>query len=239
MKIAILLPGLIRNIRSNCVNTYNSIFQNHDTDVYSSIWDIRGNLIKNKNYDSEDSYINESKIDENLIKKVKELYKIDKIKIESFQEWIDLNNDFINTYCKNHKYASKQMTKNGIFSQYYKIIDSYNMIENPNDYDLIIRWRFDIDTKYIDLEKIVKNDLTLFTGSITSDYPTEFVYMGTPSFCKTFSLIYDYIKNMDEFNPKNLNKKHSIYTPEILVKRFLDSHSLKYFNLNINPKIVR
>jgi hypothetical protein len=129
MKIAILLPGLIRNIRSNCVNTYNSIFQNHDTDVYSSIWDIRGNIIKNKNYDSEDSYINESKIDENLIKKVKELYKIDKIKIESFQEWIDLNNDFINTYCKNHKYASKQMTKNGIFSQYYKIIDSYNMIE--------------------------------------------------------------------------------------------------------------
>jgi len=242
VKLAILLPGLIRTFREKSVlDSFNNSFKSHEIDVYSSIWDIKGNMKGTKNYRATNEYINQGKISDSDISFIKDKFNIKSIKIDSYDDWSSNNEEFLNNYDLKHENSGYQMTKNGIFSQYYQILESFKLIPNVNEYDVIVKSRYDIKFDTIDFNNIKFNNETYYTGKVTRDVsvPTDFLFFGTPLFMNKFMNIYDYIKNIEPYNPKEIHKIHHTYTPEIMIKKFLIDNGFSFENLNINPKIVR
>lgn len=242
MKLAILLPGLIRTFRQKSVlDSFNNSFKSHEIDVYSSIWDIKGNMKGGKNYRATNEYINQDKISDSDISFIKDKFNIKSIKIDSYDDWSSNNEEFLNNYDLKHENSGYQMTKNGIFSQYYQILESFKLIPNVNEYDVIVKSRYDIKFDMIDFNNIKFNNETYYTGKVTSDVnvPTDFLFFGTPLFMNKFMNIYNYIKNIEPYNPKEIHKMHHTYTPEIMTKKFLIDNGFSFENLNFNPIRVR
>lgn len=242
MKIAILLPGLIRTFKEKSVlDSFNKSFKSHDIDVYSSIWDIKGNMHGTKSYTSTREYINQDKILDSDISFIKDNFNIKNLKIDSYDEWSSNNEEFLNKYDSLHPNSGYQMTKNGIFSQYYQILESYNLIPNIDEYDVIVKSRYDIKFDVINFDNILFDNQTYYTGKVTKDVsiPTDFLFFGTSSFIKKFMTIYDYMKNIEPYNPKDIHKIHHTYTPEIMTKKFLIDNGFSFENLNFNPIRVR
>lgn len=240
MKIAVLLPGLIRTFDNKVViDSFNKTFDSVDFDSYSSIWDIKGKVIKNKDYKKTIEYISDDKILESDIDFLKNTFNIKKIKIDSYKKWNDENFVFLNEFDKKHKHSAYQMTKNGIFSQYYQILESYKLIENPNEYDIIVKSRYDITFNKINFNDIKLKDNTYYSSDCEKDHPTDFLFLGTHKFIKEFMDIYDYMKNIEPFNPLDITNKHHIYVPENMTKKFLNDKGFEYQNLNLNKKVIR
>jgi hypothetical protein len=242
MKIAVIIPGLIRTFNNNnVIKSFNRTFEDYDIDVYSSIWDIRGKYTQNKKYKSTINYLSEEKVTDSDIDVLKKSYKIKEIKVDSFKEWSDENENFLKEYNHKHPNSGYQMTKNGIFSQYYQILESFKMIPNLDLYDVIVKTRYDITFNKIEFDKINLEENTYYTLEVTNDInvPTDYVFFGTPSFMKKFMGIYEYMKNVDEFNPNNFHKTHPVYTPEIFTLKFLQDNNYNFKNLKLNPKRIR
>jgi len=143
MKVAILLPGLIRNIDK----TYKSFFANViesnpkcKIDIYSAFWNkthIRKRIEKNNIPSS--------------------IVSIDSTKVVSTYNPIDytvLNYDFkqpkfLEQAEKIHplfpkKHSNIEFCRNSILSQFYTWKQAVNLIPVNNDYDLVLKTRFDI-----------------------------------------------------------------------------------------------
>lgn len=243
MKIAILLPGLIRTFKESPVlDSFNKSFKSHDIDVFSSIWDIKGNISHgSKSYTSNQEYINQDKILDSDISFIKEKFNIKSLKIDSYDEWSLNNEEFLKNYDTKHPNSGYQMTKNGIFSQYYQILESFKLIPNVDDYDVVVKSRYDIEFNTINFDDIKFDNDTYYTGKVirNDNIPTDFLFFGTSSFIKKFMNIYDYIKNVEPYNPNDIHRVHHTYTPEIMTKKFLIDNGFSFENLNFNAIPVR
>ncbi len=127
-KIALLLPGLTRSAKICYESLYKHILYKYDVDIYMHVWDISNVSLDNTQTESEIS------IDELV-----ELYKPKKIVVENY---FDISTDLIN---KTKSYnLSLCGVPDRVISSLYKIQSCFNLIEDPDEYDLIIRSRIDI-----------------------------------------------------------------------------------------------
>ncbi len=140
MKAAIILPGLTRTYQATYKNFYDNIISaNKDwqIDIYSAFWD-KTHTRGNKNIPSFIVNVDSTKV----------------INTYNLTNYVTLDYDFKQSeflkqaerihplFPKNH--SNIEFCRNGILSQFYTWKQAVNLIPVDNDYDLVLKTRFDI-----------------------------------------------------------------------------------------------
>jgi hypothetical protein len=162
MKIAVCFSGQARNINEYSKNILEHLIKLYDTDVYAHLWYHESMLGKSFHHEHLDDVYKE-KIEDFI-----NIYNPRKIKTEK-QIDFDLAGFNIVSQEPELRHLSKQVIKEAIFrqlSQWYSVKKTYELIENPEQYDFIIRLRTDSYlTQPINLNLLVKDVLYVQTGT--------------------------------------------------------------------------
>jgi hypothetical protein len=159
MKVALLLNGHIRDLNNFIIiRKFIEKNKNFDIDIYTSTYEILG-IPERFDSRSKEYYENSQKITVELLNKY---LKFKKIEIENFKE----AKRFCLSFAKNHKYIFDSYDSNydneflitNMFSQWRNIYKTFSLIDFPNDYDLIVRYRYDLNAKELDLSSYINSD---------------------------------------------------------------------------------
>mgnify|MGYP006079599883 CR=1 FL=1 len=139
-KIALLFSGQIRDINPRLFNEGLRIFTKyHTTDIYLSYWDTAGTSLNHSKKTLENNSINKFDI-QKYLKIAFKGYDIKKEKIVEAKEWENLETSEIKEITKDKNLDFRTINS---AKQLFQIYNSYLLLENPNEYDFIVRCRFD------------------------------------------------------------------------------------------------
>jgi len=253
-KIAILLSGHLRTALRTYKNFYKKFINNlassgYDCDVYISTWDTN---TENSSLGGVSAHLTHRELDIKVLKHIlNDIYKPKKLEIEptpinDYEKFARISDSLkkkypnLNKEIKSQKHARLNSPGHikGVLSQLYKIKKAYELIDNPDEYDAIIKYRFDLfiedvvdwsDEKFID--RITSAIYLRTRNKIYPDGTTSWgdtVVMGPPNFMKYFCLSYDYITDMN----KNLQlcknpAEADIFTITHIVNAVFDLEDLK------------
>jgi len=217
MKIAIVMTGHVKGWQRTYESLQKCIFGKHDVDIYISTWDVN-NVGRNGNPDDYPA------ID---IQPVIDLYKPKKIHVEKHIEYHknrfpkivfdERANDIfkINEHAKQHgSYWVERMR-----DMWYIIKQGYLLIDNPEEYDLIMRLRFDVAFDNIEFQH---TDVPVFIGvDTTNKHVHDLFGYGPPDKMKTYFYFFDHIETM--YRNDNVNIAHS--------DEMLGMYLIKYNNI--------
>lgn len=143
MKIAIVIPGLVRTYKSVYNNFRKNVLdpnEDHQIDIYLAFWD------KSAPKKGKAKYIN--------VDDVLETYKPINYKVLNFEPLqkneIRLLAQTIDKLFKK-RYVGLSFIHNGIVSQFYTWNEVINLIPPDNSYDLVFKTRFDLE-----YQKVIK-----------------------------------------------------------------------------------
>lgn len=210
IKIAVTYSGLLN---SNFINYYNNhkhyIYNNYNVDFFISTY-----------------------IDDDTQKNLDTILKIINIKNLHICNYKDIEEIFIEFKNKFIKKHTRDCRPINALSMFYNIKQAFLSIENPNEYNIIIRNRFDI---------LYNQQLFLDTNSFLNvpaggDYRKGlmdlFAY-GSPDIMKKYCMLYDYIQlymeNNITFHPESILRYHCIQN-NIPIKRFAYNIFLRGIN---------
>jgi hypothetical protein len=196
MKIALLLTGFPRTYETTFENLKKNILNKYDTDIYISSWN-------KSQLRSGDSYI---EVD---VPKLLNKYSDWKVKYQFFDvhdhqknrfdciNFLNRNYDVFKTNSRAIEHGSYWVER--LRDQWFIVKNGFNLIDNPNQYDLIMRLRFDILLTDIQL----KNEDFVIPKDIGGwSYSDHFAYGKIDSmrkYCNIFDNIQDmyYTYNID------------------------------------------
>lgn len=221
MKIALLYSGNFR--------TFNYCFENHfdffktisnDVDIYFSTWDkisYSKTLNDKRHFFSENKFLEDTIVDIDLIKSViNNRFNLKNVNIEKYE----------NVNFENFKLKSKW--SQGLLYQYYKIKDSFSMINN--DYDFIFRLRTDVILKNkinidiiknaIENDKIIFNKIVWSEHSFNGGFINEMFWGANFNNMKKACKIFDNYQNIENliFTTDNDPKGLSVYGERFVMK---------------------
>jgi len=159
MKVALCFSGQLRFVNEYSKFIIENIINHYHVDIYAHLWYNENMLGKPFHHEFNDLY--KEKIDDFI-----KIYSPKKIKIENEYKM----DDKIYNYKSNEQdlRISGEDCKKCIFrmnSQFYSIQECYKLIENPDDYDFIIRIRTDCYiTSPLKLDTLTKNILYIQNG---------------------------------------------------------------------------
>jgi len=136
-----MVTGLIKDTYVDMYKHLTNNLKDHRIDFYLSTWDIKGNF-KKKYYSNNKNnyYINDNKISETDIEKLKELFKPKELVIDNFDLFKKNNEKIIENISTKSK---TEYTRNlSTFSQHFKISRLKDKIKD--NYDFILKTRFDL-----------------------------------------------------------------------------------------------
>jgi hypothetical protein len=137
MKIALCFSGQLRFVNEYHTFILENIIKLYDVDIYAHFWWNEDMLNKSFHHEYNDLY------KENIGDFIK-LYSPKKIKVD--KKYSGNSDNCIYKSCENHMYLDEENCKRVILtmkSQFYSVLECYNLIENADDYDFIIRLRTD------------------------------------------------------------------------------------------------
>ena len=135
MKIAILYSGLIRTLAETISNNLD-YFRTTDIDLYFSIWDCVG-------------YTNQINAPDNIMSK-RVLDKDTVITERVIRDLVPININIKEVKIEKQGYTNHSfnlvngLDRSGLASQYYRVRDCYQLLDNQTDYDAIVKLRCDI-----------------------------------------------------------------------------------------------
>lgn len=197
MKVAIVLTGHCRDFDKSFSNLEEQLFKKYNADVYFNTWDVNQHSINsvgkfNLAYHPVDK--------DYLVSKLKPY-----LKNYNFESWDSYQkNRFPNiVFLDRHDDVFKVNARaiyHGTFyterirDQWWMVRKAWGLIENPNEYDVIMRVRFDMvieDIQFKSAEFVVpQNKFPLNdVGTYWSDY---FAY-GTPKAMEKYFHLFDHI----------------------------------------------
>jgi hypothetical protein len=227
-KVALLLPGLTRSAKLCHDSIYKNILSKYDVDIYMHVWDISNISLDNKNSELEIS------IDE-----IVELYKPKKIVVDNYFDKID---ELVNKV-KNYDLSLCDNLPDRIISQFYKIQSCFDLIEDKDKYDLIIRGRIDmflnecLKLEVMDKDSInipnLQNKNTTNIGEYYYSVPHDShgiidvfsigSYDNMQKYCNVF-------RNLDELC---INKGFKFHAENLIYKNLLEQNvNISRFNLD-------
>ena len=255
MKIAILLSGHVRSFQKTHKNFEKRFLNNlksagHEYDIYISTWDTDG---EKSQLGGGSAPIFVKDLDTDLVApELLRIYNPIKLEVEAtppqdFLKFAILAKSLRRKYPKlNNKIQSEKHRRlnspkhiKGVLSQLYKIKKAYELIEEPNEYDIIIKYRFDLFIEdLVDWENeefINRISTALYLRTKNKIYPDgttswgDTMVMGPPDLMKYFCLAYDYITDFD----KELLLRHAklgdvdIFTITHIVNSIFDTKGIK------------
>lgn len=167
MKIAILYSGSLRNLAETIDNNL-VFFQGMKIDLYFSVWDYIGyidHLNAPDHFRAKRLLVSDQIVTPDLIRSlIPSNISIKAIKIEHYNP-SDYQLDLINGSSPN------------LNAQYYKILDCFNLVENPQEYDFLVRLRCDIllnnKMEHSLIHQLVNDDKIIFNTKIWFNHPRQ------------------------------------------------------------------
>jgi hypothetical protein len=241
MRVAILIPGLLRTYKQ----TYNNFFSNiiepnkneHEIDLFLAFWDHthkRG----------------ESGINQNIVginkkeqQEVLELYKPKNYIV--MDRYFEKNNEIFPNICDNlikkiglPKHPDgKKLIQNAVVAQYYSWFKCFSLINEQ--YDIVVKTRFDITIEALSFSKL-KNDYFNCSGP-AHQYPQyELADVFFASNYENMKLIMNkmYLDVVDSKIPNISNLYPNVF-PEYVIKDYLIRNKIKVNYLHKKVDIIR
>ena len=167
MNVGLMLNGFVRNV-NNLNNVYDFLQNNneHRIDVYTDTYNVIG--LQTKESPDVNRYLSSSECTEDIFNNISQECK-HILNIEDYEEANKITNDFvknnldIRTYPNQEDEWKKLKKKSGCqenefthlsrsYSQWRKVYRCFNMISNPDKYDLLIRCRCDYKISSLKLD---------------------------------------------------------------------------------------
>lgn len=127
MKVAVIIGGLSRNYK-NIYSSFSKMLSGMDSDIFIFTWDMFS--------DTNDASIG--------LQALTDMYNPTKIVMESYDAFSKFIHDrithFTTIQAKRNGYGA---LKTSLMAQHYTIKGAYSLIDAPDEYDIIIRYRFD------------------------------------------------------------------------------------------------
>lgn len=246
MKIALVFHGISQgyNEKGDITNISKDTFQS-----------IINNLLDSKNINY-DSYFHSWNSENNKIiidiVNPKKYELSDRINFEDKYKLLNKDSKLISDSVS--IFTSEKKILNSIYSRFYSLSKSVNVVNNIDSYDMIILSRFDIFIKNkINIENFNKNTVNIFkfnnqdnikdqslsTLDGCSDYwnknifdhgVADYMFIGNPENIKLFAKIYDnlpiYLKDNSDF--LNINKWPVKLSGHSICKYHIDNFKIKY-----------
>ena len=217
MKIAIVMTGHAKGWQRTYEGLQTCILGQHDVDIYISTWDV-DNAGRSGGADDYPAFNTTPMMD---------LYKPKKFCVENHTKYHE--NRFptlsfeerehdvfkVDAHAKTHgSYWVERMR-----DMWYIIKKGFQLIENPQEYDIIMRLRFDIVFDEITFQKI---EVPVFIGvSEALMHVHDLFGYGPPDKMAVYFHLFDYIETM--YRKDNVNIAHS--------DEMLGTYLMKYNNI--------
>jgi hypothetical protein len=218
MKIAICLSGHMRTY-AHCSICYKPIKKIHNVDFYIHTWKNLGFGQVNYPIDTV------KKID---LKNIKQVYKPKKIIIETYPYEPDISK-FINP-----NIGQSDHDKIRVYNSIRKVKECFDLIDDPNQYDLIIRSRPDLYIEDFKLDFLDRNKINIkqqywgdYWQSIHPYMINDFIAIGNPTNIRHYAGLYDKLEEYTQFLPLH---------PEVLLGYHVQG---LISNIDINCHLVR
>lgn len=250
MKVAILLPGLTRNYLESYNNLKENLLDKYDCDIFISTWDITGKFNRNKgekNYNKQ--YINEKEYID--INDIISLYKPKSICMDCFEEFKITNKERIQKFMKKNNFTSYTKNLNSIFSQWYKIKNVFSLYyeyskKNSIKYDFIIKLRFDVIFKPINLNYLIKNNvyfLKYWGKDVNLFGLQDYIFLSRDeNYMLLVCNLYNFICNDNiNFNDKKyILPQQGLTGPisELILADYVFENKISYFVLNLHSILI-
>jgi len=214
MKVAVFISGQLRELNKTWQRLI-TMFQKAEVDFYFHLWE------------------NDQFEKEWVLQTIKPVNYM-------FEPQIDFNPQvkLINKY---EKRSDKPQIIFNTCSQYYSVSQSKHIIENPDQYDFIVKIRTDM---YFDssLDKLLaeaKGDellVSMLRGNEVR-YPQlgDISFLTTPHTFKKFFKLYDFLIKPEKWANKFLPK----FTSHFMLKLFVDHFDIKYRHVPFNFILLR
>ena len=248
MRIAILLSGHVRSYQKTLNNFEQNFINNleeagHEYDVFISTWDNDGMKRAGGGHSQEltNNSVNIAKLKNSLNKS----YQPKKLEIEENNDYLFVKKHvgkILKKYpkLKNEKirYNVKQHVE-GILCQLYKIKKSFNLIDDISQYDVIVKYRFDLfiknkvdwsDKQFV--ERITEGLYLKTKNKLMPDGTINWgdtIVIGPCALMKYFCMSYDYITSDDITLQlrKNFEGDVDIFSPTHIVNSVFQLENIK------------
>ena len=247
-KIALIICGHVRNLEES-YNQHKFLLENYNCDVFISTWKNLGRKFKQKKYGGkEDDWIDiNEQLDVNMLL---DLFKPVAYDIEDINEFNEkFNDEFINKYLINTQFTSYARCKNAILGQFYKVQKAWNVFYNNKNksYDLIIKSRFDINYRNINLNDVNCDNSIFFTDTWGADIGMngvqDYIYISkNEHYMNILCNIFNYILNTNEItNPNYIlpSQGKTGPVPELIIVDFLNKHKINIRLLNARLSLFK
>jgi len=198
VNVGLMLNGFLKNKNNlNTINKFLNKNNKHKIDIYTETYNIIG--LETKESSDVSEYLQSNKCDEETFSDISKnynhiLYTEDYIEANKIANNFVKNNLDITTYPDQKNLWRKLKQKSGYsenehthlsrsYSQWRKVYRCYNLIQDPNQYDLLIRCRCDYRIDNLDLDyyrNITTKDICMKTktySKFTFDTNQKFKHM--------------------------------------------------------------
>lgn len=187
MKVAVLLTGHIRKpFIELCYNQIRSLIcDRHDTDIFISTWDI----------DNDDHSVTKESNFKNTTNLVLDLYKPKNYFIENTEQFY--KNRFASLNPEGRHLAGGALWVERWRDQWHMVKKGWELIDNPEQYDVIVRIRFDLYLKTLEFNDLGSGPNIFLIPCPHVGLTDHFAY-GSPAVMEKYCKAFDYIQSMYE-----------------------------------------
>jgi hypothetical protein len=224
MKIAVILTGHCRDFHKTFDTFKNNVFDKNDVDVYFNTWDVNQNSVNrevNGHFNLPNYYVDKSSV----------LNKLQPyLKNYNFESWENYEkNRFPNISLLEREDDVFKVNQRAIYhgsyyierirDQWWMVKQAWDLIENPYQYDIIMRVRFDMLFHNIELKKakfvVPKSDIEFY--KIETNWSDYFAY-GEPDAMYKYFHMFNSIEDM--YVDYNIDITHAEQMHEWYMKEY-------------------
>jgi hypothetical protein len=217
MRVAILLTGFLRTYKETYSLLESSILNKYFCDIYSITWSKQegNNSVDEKYFELYKKNLKKYKIIDS-----EEYYKNKKV-----FEPLDRDNDVFKTNIRAKEHGT--YWANRLIDQWKLVHECFNLIENPNEYDLILRLRYDLKLYNITLNQT--DNLVIPKDGGGWEFTDHMAY-GNPKIMKIYCDLYNNIENL--YVEDNIDITHAVDLPKFYTIKnninFLVDNNINY-----------
>jgi hypothetical protein len=247
MKIAVLLTGYCREYHNTYEALNNLILNKYDTDIYISSWDVIQQ--RPENWDSTNPQSNkEYPVTPADMAGVIRLYNSNNRLVDfNFENWqnfyknrfdnlqlLDRDNDVFKVNERAKYHGSFWIER--LRDQWFMVKKGWDLIKNPEQYDIILRIRFDILLEQI---KFIPNVFTIPASDILHKIDVQYcdyIGYGTPTVMNKYCHLFDNIESL------YINHNFDISHAESMLKFYMEEFKnpiITNIDQNIKYKLIK
>lgn len=202
-KIALVLTGHLRSHKENLDNLKKFLLDNNSVDIFVSTWDVNYTGPKRPDPYNSKLLAYRTFTEDEIIDNVSVYPNIKAVKIHNAEYAHNLTYEKFNNLI-NKKWKNAKAVKSCI--AWYCVSEGFKLIANPNDYDILMRFRFDINLlNPIDFKS---NQLVVTPAEHRAIFSirNHFQY-GTPAIHNLMTNMYEYMLSMYSLHRDSLSEQ--------------------------------